>query len=176
MKLMFSIKGNKTYEADYISKPYSFYLHNDFLKFIFLSNFYKIFLTTIITMNNGISCVDFYQILILICPDFPKLLVKKINIIYFYIKNKERSHEKFQQYEEMENEISCLEFYILFCVFYFYNGKNNKNKLIDFFKEIERFFNFNYDNLNPANVSIQKVKDFIISIDENNNKIRYTNL
>ena len=79
-------------------------------------------MNTIISMNSVITCSDYYQIIILICPDFSKLLVKKINIIYFFIKCKDRTQEKFQQYDDMENEISCLEFYILFSIIYFYNG------------------------------------------------------
>jgi hypothetical protein len=108
-------------ENEYISKAYSSFIQNDYLKLILFSNIYKIF---ILNLNNfTLTCLDFFQMLILICPDFPKSLIKKLNYIYLMIKFKDKISEKLNQVESLSNEINIIEFFILTMLNCFYNGR-----------------------------------------------------
>ena len=107
-------------ENEYISKAFSSFIQNDYMKLILFSNIYKIF---IVNLNNfSLTCLDFFQMLILICPDFPKSLIKKLNYIYLVIKFKDKISEKLTQVESLSNEINIIEFFILTMVNCFYNG------------------------------------------------------
>jgi hypothetical protein len=114
------IKSSSLNENEFISKSYSSFIQNDVLKLVLFSNLYKIF---ILNINNfNLTCLDFFQMLILICPDFPKSLIKKINYIQMMIKNKDKIGEKLNQVELLSNEVSLIELFLLTTIYFFYNG------------------------------------------------------
>jgi len=98
------------------------------MHFIFLSNLYKIFLVNILQSSTTITCLDFYSIIILISPDFPKQIIKKINIIYMNFKNKDKVNQ--QHIENLGNTVNTMEFFSIFAVYFAYLG----NLLIILFK------------------------------------------
>ena len=90
------------------------------MQFIFLSNLYKIFLINILQSSSQITCLDFYSIIILISPDFPKHIIKKINIIYLNIKQKDKVN--LNHIENLGNTIITIEFFSIFAVYFAYLG------------------------------------------------------
>lgn len=114
--------NNFSYETEYISKQFSFFQNNGrFMQLIFLSNLYKIFLTNIQQSATTITCLDFYSIIILISPDFPKQIIKKINIIYLNMKFKEKIN--LTHIENLGNTVNIMEFFSIFAVYFAYIGK-----------------------------------------------------
>jgi hypothetical protein len=91
------------------------------MQFIFLSNLYKIFLMNIIQSSTQITCLDFYSIIILISPDFPKFIIKKINIIYMNIKHRDKIN--LTHVDNLGNTINTIEFFSMFAIYFAYLGK-----------------------------------------------------
>lgn len=113
-------------ETEFISKPFSFYFENHFLRLILVSVYYKLFLSIHLNSNFKATCIDFYSTLSLICSDFPKSLVRKVNYIYIVIYKKTNA-----KYDTLSNEISLAEFFIVFCYYVFY---------YEFFEGLELYF------------------------------------
>ncbi len=91
------------------------------MQIIFLSNLYKIFLINILQSSTTITCLDFYSIIILISPDFPKQIIKKINIIYMNFKNREKINQ--QHIENLGNTVNTIDFFSIFAIYFGYLGK-----------------------------------------------------
>jgi hypothetical protein len=118
-----------SYENDFIAKQYSFFISNNLLKYSLLSNLYKIFLINI----NTTSCtlLDFYSLLILICPDFPKNLVKKIYEIHSMVEKIKYEHTidlstpcQINQvyHNSFDNNIDIISFFVTFSIIFFLFG------------------------------------------------------
>jgi hypothetical protein len=120
---------NFCYENEYISKQFSFFQSCSFYKYILLSNFYKIFISNL--PNNNGSAVDFYSLLILICPDFPKQIIKNYSDLYMIIYN---NGDDSNGLNKGNNTINLICFFLHFSIYYFH---------YDYFQELEKLFEVN---------------------------------
>lgn len=134
---------NFCYENDLISKQFSFYESSSFFKFILISNIYKIFVTNLPTTG---TVLDFYTLITLICPDFPKILIKKFSKFYYLIKNKEKEEDK--NIDLISMTVNFFDYFVYFGIYYYYQ---------DFFIELEKFFN-NTNNVADIKQIFQFVK------------------
>lgn len=144
-----------SYENDFIAKQYSFFISNNLLKYSLLSNLYKIFLINL----NTTSCtlLDFYSLLILICPDFPKNLVKKIYDIHLMVEKIKSEYiidlstpcQTNQGYNNtFDNNIDINSFFITFSIYFFY---------LDFFENLEKIFDLDKNTFLSNTLKLKEV-------------------
>jgi hypothetical protein len=139
---IFTKKFNPT--TEFISKPYSIYSTRRINKIFFLSNLYKIFMTNIPT-TIPFSTFDFFSTIILLCPDFPKLMIKKMDLLYQNFSNSSTTPEIFNQNIELKTRVNMNEIFVMFCVYFLYNN---------FFNEIDKF----YLNINSSMATVKGLK------------------
>jgi len=125
---IFMNKFNPT--TEFISKPYNIYSAKKINKIYFLSNLYKIFMINIPT-SIPFSTFDFFSTIILLCPDFPKLMIKKLDLLYQNFSNNNITPEVFNQNIELKTRINMNLIFVMFCVYFLYNS---------FFYEIEKYY------------------------------------
>jgi hypothetical protein len=119
---IFLKKFNPT--TEFISKPYSIYSAKRINKLYFLSNLYKIFMTNIPT-TIPFSTFDFFSTIILLCPDFPKIMIKKLDLLYQNFSNNGVSPEIFNQNIELKTRINMNEIFVMFSVYFLFNNLFN---------------------------------------------------
>lgn len=112
---------------EFISHPYSFFIRSKLTRLILISNLYKTFIAQ---LSSTSTVLDFYNLLILLCPDFPKSLMKKTYAFYkiFHFDKVLDINER----EFIKKEVDTFTFYLVFSVFYFYE---------DFFEKSSHVFN-----------------------------------
>ena len=135
---------NFNYSTEYISKPYSYYSKRPINKIFFLSNLYKIFILNI-PNNLSFTTFDFFSLTTLLCPDFPKISVKKLNIIISNFSNNNLTPEIFNENIELKAKVNIIEFFCIFSVYYLFN---------DLFFEIDKLF----ININSSQCLIKDLK------------------
>lgn len=116
--------------TEFISKPFNIYSAKRINKIFFLSNLYKIFMTNIPT-TIPFSTFDFFSTIILLCPDFPKLMIKKLDLLYQNFSNNNITPDIFNQNIELKTRINMNEIFVMFCVYFLYNN---------FFNEIDKYY------------------------------------
>ena len=139
---IFSKSFNPT--TEFISKPYSTYSTKKINKLYFLSNLYKIFMVNI-PSNIPFSTFDFFSTIILLCPDFPKVMIKKMDLLYQNFSNANATPEIFNQNIELKTRVNMNEIFCMFCVYFLYN---------DVFNEIDKY----YLNTNSATATVKSLK------------------
>ena len=125
---IFTNKFNPT--TEFISKPFNIYSAKKINKIFFLSNLYKIFMINIPT-TIPFSTFDFFSTIILLCPDFPKIMIKKMDLLYQNFSNNTTTPEIFNQNIELKTRINMNEIFVMFCVYFLYNN---------FFNEIDKYY------------------------------------
>ena len=125
---IFKFKFNPT--TEFISKPFNIYGLKRINKIFFLSNLYKIFVTNIPT-TIPFSTFDFFSTVILLCPDFPKAMIKKLDLLYQNFNNNNATPEIFNQNIELKSRVNMNEMFVMFSVYFLYNN---------FFGEIDKFY------------------------------------
>lgn len=139
---IFKFKFNPT--TEFISKPFNIYSLKRINKIFFLSNLYKIFMTNIPT-TIPFSTFDFFSTVILLCPDFPKLMIKKLDLLYQNFSNNNVTPEIFNQNIELKSRVNMNEMFAMFSVYFLFNN---------FFAEIDKY----YLGLNSNMVSVKGLK------------------
>jgi len=139
---IFTKKFNPT--TEFISKPFSIYSAKRINKIFFLSNLYKIFMTNIPT-TIPFSTFDFFSTIILLCPDFPKLMIKKLDLLYQNFSNNNITPDIFNQNIELKTRINMNEIFVMFCVYFLYNN---------FFNEIDKY----YLSINSSTSTVKGLK------------------
>ena len=125
---IFKFKFNPTIE--FISKPFSIYSLKRINKIFFLSNLYKIFVTNIPT-TIPFSTFDFFSTVILLCPDFPKAMIKKLDLLYQNFNNNTATPEIFNQNIELKSRVNMNEMFVMFSVYFLFSN---------FFVEIDKYY------------------------------------
>ena len=125
---IFKFKFNPTIE--FISKPFSIYSLKRINKIFFLSNLYKIFVTNIPT-TIPFSTFDFFSTVILLCPDFPKAMIKKLDLLYQNFNNNNATPEIFNQNIELKSRVNMNEMFVMFSVYFLFSN---------FFVEIDKYY------------------------------------
>ena len=125
---IFKFKFNPT--TEFISKPYNIYNLKRINKIFFLSNLYKIFMTNIPT-TIPFSTFDFFSTVILLCPDFPKVMIKKLDLIYQNFNNNNVTPDIFNQNIELKTRINMNEMFAMFSVYFLFNN---------FFSELDKYY------------------------------------
>ena len=125
---IFTKKFNPT--TEFISKPYNIYNAKRINKIYFLSNLYKIFMINIPT-TIPFSTFDFFSTIILLCPDFPKIMIKKLDLLYQNFSNNGATPEIFNQNIELKTKINMNEIFVMFSVYFLYNN---------IFNEIDKYY------------------------------------
>ena len=77
------------------------------------------------------STFDFFSTVILLCPDFPKLMIKKLDLLYQNFSNTNVSPDIFNQNIELKTKVSMNEIFVMFSVYFLYNN---------FFGELDKFY------------------------------------
>ena len=139
---IFSKRFNPT--TEFISKPFNLYSSKRINKIYFLSNLYKIFMTNIPT-TIPFSTFDFFSTIILLCPDFPKLMIKKLDLIYQNFSNNNITPEIFNQNIELKTKINMNEIFVMFSVYFLYNN---------LFNEIDKY----YLSINSSMANVKGLK------------------
>ena len=139
---IFTKKFNPT--TEFISKPYNIYNAKRINKIYFLSNLYKIFMTNIPT-TIPFSTFDFFSTIILLCPDFPKVMIKKLDLLYQNFSNNNVNPEIFNQNIELKTRINMNEIFVMFSVYFLYNN---------LFNEIDKY----YLSLNSSMTTVKGLK------------------
>ena len=139
---IFTKKFNPTIE--FISKPFNIYNAKRINKIYFLSNLYKIFMTNIPT-TIPFSTFDFFSTIILLCPDFPKLMIKKLDLLYQNFSNNNVTPDIFNQNIELKTKINMNEIFVMFTVYFLYNN---------LFNEIDKY----YLSINSSMASVKGLK------------------
>ena len=139
---IFTKKFNPT--TEFISKPFNIYSTKRINKIYFLSNLYKIFMTNIPT-TIPFSTFDFFSTIILLCPDFPKLMIKKLDLIYQNFSNNNITPEIFNQNIELKTKINMNEIFVMFSVYFLYNN---------LFNEIDKY----YSSINSSMATVKGLK------------------
>ena len=139
---IFTTKFNPT--TEFISKPYNIYNAKRINKIYFLSNLYKIFMTNIPT-TIPFSTFDFFSTIILLCPDFPKVMIKKLDLLYQNFSNNNVNPEIFNQNIELKTRINMNEIFVMFSVYFLYNN---------LFNEIDKY----YLSLNSSMSTVKGLK------------------
>ena len=140
---IFKYKFNPT--TEFISKPFNIYSQRRINKIFFLSNLYKIFMTNIPT-TIPFSTFDFFSTVILLCPDFPKLMIKKLDLLYQNFSNTNVSPDIFNQNIELKTKVSMNEIFVIFSVYFLYNN---------FFMELDKF----YLSINSSSATVKGLKN-----------------
>ena len=139
---IFKLKFNPT--TEFISKPYNIYSLKRINKIFFLSNLYKIFMTNIPT-TIPFSTFDFFSTVILLCPDFPKVMIKKLDLLYQNFTNNNVTPEIFNQNIELKSRVNMNEMFAMFSVYFLFNN---------FFGEIDKY----YLGINMSTASVKGLK------------------
>ena len=139
---IFKFKFNPT--TEFISKPYNIYSVKRINKIFFLSNLYKIFMTNIPT-TIPFSTFDFFSTVILLCPDFPKVMIKKLDLLYQNFNNTTVSPDIFNQNIELKTRVNMNEMFAMFSVYFLFNN---------FFTEIDKY----YLGINSSSASVKGLK------------------
>ena len=139
---IFLKKFNPT--TEFISKPYNIYSAKRINKLYFLSNLYKIFMTNIPT-TIPFSTFDFFSTIILLCPDFPKIMIKKLDLLYQNFSNNGVSPEIFNQNIELKTRINMNEIFVMFSVYFLFNN---------LFNDIDKY----YLSINSSMATIKGLK------------------
>ena len=139
---IFMKKFNPT--TEFISKPFNIYNTKRINKIYFLSNLYKIFMTNIPT-TIPFSTFDFFSTIILLCPDFPKLMIKKLDLIYQNFSDNNITPEIFNQNIELKTKINMNEIFVMFSVYFLYNN---------LFNEIDKY----YLSINSSMATVKGLK------------------
>ena len=139
---IFKFKFNPT--TEFISKPYNIYSVKRINKIFFLSNLYKIFMTNIPT-TIPFSTFDFFSTVILLCPDFPKVMIKKLDLLYQNFNNNNVTPDIFNQNIELKTRVNMNEMFAMFSVYFLFNN---------FFTEIDKY----YLGINSSNASVKGLK------------------
>ena len=130
--------------TEFISKPFNIYNQKRINKIFFLSNLYKIFMTNIPT-TIPFSTFDFFSTVILLCPDFPKVMIKKLDLLYQNFSNNNVTPDIFNQNIELKSKINMNEMFVMFSVYFLYNN---------FFSELDKF----YLGLNNSSATVKGLK------------------
>ncbi len=125
---IFKFKFNPT--TEFISKPFNIYGLKRINKIFFLSNLYKIFVTNIPT-TIPFSTFDFFSTVILLCPDFPKAMIKKLDLLYQNFNNNNATPEIFNQNIELKSRVNMNEMFVMFSVYFLFSN---------FFVEIDKYY------------------------------------
>ena len=139
---IFKFKFNPT--TEFISKPYNIYSVKRINKIFFLSNLYKIFMTNIPT-TIPFSTFDFFSTVILLCPDFPKVINKKLDLLYQNFNNNNVTPDIFNQNIELKTRVNMNEMFAMFSVYFLFNN---------FFTEIDKY----YLGINSSSASVKGLK------------------
>ena len=139
---IFKFKFNPT--TEFISKPYNIYSVKRINKIFFLSNLYKIFMTNIPT-TIPFSTFDFFSTVILLCPDFPKVMIKKLDLLYQNFNNNNVTPDIFNQNIELKTRVNMNEMFAMFSVYFLFNN---------FFTEIDKY----YLGINSSSASVKGLK------------------
>ena len=139
---IFKFKFNPT--TEFISKPYNIYSLKRINKIFFLSNLYKIFMTNIPT-TIPFSTFDFFSTVILLCPDFPKVMIKKLDLLYQNFNNNNVTPDIFNQNIELKSRVNMNEMFAMFSVYFLFNN---------FFTEIDKY----YLGINSSSASVKGLK------------------
>ena len=139
---IFKFKFNPT--TEFISKPYNIYSLKRINKIFFLSNLYKIFMTNIPT-TIPFSTFDFFSTVILLCPDFPKVMIKKLDLLYQNFNNNNVTPDIFNQNIELKTRVNMNEMFAMFSVYFLFNN---------FFTEIDKY----YLGINSSSASVKGLK------------------
>ena len=125
---IFKFKFNPT--TEFISKPFNIYGIKRINKIFFLSNLYKIFVTNIPT-TIPFSTFDFFSTVILLCPDFPKAMIKKLDLLYQNFNNNNATPEIFNQNIELKSRVNMNEMFVMFSVYFLFSN---------FFVEVDKYY------------------------------------
>ena len=139
---IFSINFNCLNE--FISKPFITYSNQQIAKIYLISNLYKIFIINI-PNNVPFSIFDFYSLTILLCPDFPKVIIKKLNILINNFNNLNFNPENLNENIELKLKVNIKDFFCIFSIYFLF---------MEFFFEIDKL----YSNLNSNQISIKELK------------------
>ena len=139
---IFKFKFNPT--TEFISKPYNIYSVKRINKIFFLSNLYKIFMTNIPT-TIPFSTFDFFSTVILLCPDFTKVMIKKLDLLYQNFNNNNVTPDIFNQNIELKTRVNMNEMFAMFSVYFLFNN---------FFTEIDKY----YLGINSSSASVKGLK------------------
>ena len=139
---IFKFKFNPT--TEFISKPYNIYSVKRINKIFSLSNLYKIFMTNIPT-TIPFSTFDFFSTVILLCPDFPKVMIKKLDLLYQNFNNNNVTPDIFNQNIELKTRVNMNEMFAMFSVYFLFNN---------FFTEIDKY----YLGINSSSASVKGLK------------------
>ena len=139
---IFKFKFNPT--TEFISKPYNIYSVKRINKIFVLSNLYKIFMTNIPT-TIPFSTFDFFSTVILLCPDFPKVMIKKLDLLYQNFNNNNVTPDIFNQNIELKTRVNMNEMFAMFSVYFLFNN---------FFTEIDKY----YLGINSSSASVKGLK------------------
>lgn len=139
---IFTKKFNPT--TEFISKPFNIYNAKRINKIYFLSNLYKIFMINIPT-TIPFSTFDFFSTIILLCPDFPKLMIKKLELLYLNFSYNNVTPEIFNQNIELKTKINMNEIFVMFTVYFLYNN---------LFNEIDKY----YLSINSSMATVKGLK------------------
>ena len=139
---IFKFKFNPT--TEFISKPFNIYSLKRINKIFFLSNLYKIFMTNIPT-TIPFSTFDFFSTVILLCPDFPKVMIKKLDLLYQNFNNNNVTPDIFNQNIELKTRVNMNEMFAMFSVYFLFNN---------FFTEIDKY----YLGINSSSASVKGLK------------------
>ena len=141
---LFRFNQSFSYENEYISKPFSFYTSKPINKLFFLSNLYKIFILNI-PQTLSFTIFDFYSLIILLCPDFPKSIIKKLCILITNFSTATLTPEAFNENKELKIKVNIIEIFAMFCVYFIYS---------DFFIEIDKI----YIHHNSSSIVVKELK------------------
>lgn len=105
---------------------------------------YKIFILNV-PQTLPFTIFDFYSLIILLCPDFPKSIIKKLCILITNFSNSNLTPDAFNENKELKIKVNIIEIFAMFCVFFIYS---------DFFFEIDKI----YVHQNSSSVAVKELK------------------
>lgn len=89
---------------------------------------------------------DFYSLIILLCPDFPKTIIKKLTILTSGFGNTSLTPAQFNENnKELKMKINTIEMFCMFSNYFIYN---------EFFFEIDKM----YVNANMSSITVKELK------------------
>ena len=100
---------------------------------------------TNIPTNIPFSTFDFFSTIILLCPDFPKIMIKKLDLLYQNFSNNGVSPEIFNQNIELKTRINMNEIFVMFSVYFLFNN---------LFNDIDKY----YLSINSSMATIKGLK------------------
>ena len=91
------------------------------------------------------STFDFFSTVILLCPDFPKVMIKKLDLLYQNFNNNNVTPDVFNQNIELKTRVNMNEMFAMFSVYFLFNN---------FFTEIDKY----YLGINSSSASVKGLK------------------